>query len=127
MRRFVPVVALFLLAACGDADIESAKQQAADWGGQAIGAATDVVDTRTACMLAGQSEAFCGCVQTRLGSDLTREHVESLTDVIGRAASGEGLEAAAEGVSSADPAVRDAIVQCATNAAVQGALGEGEN
>lgn len=127
MRRFVPVIALLLLAACGDADIEGAKQQAAEWGGQAIGAATDVVDTRTACMLAGQSEAFCGCVQTRLGSDLTREHVEALTDVIGRAASGGSLEAAAESVANTDPAVRDAIVSCATNAAVQSALGEGGN
>jgi hypothetical protein len=74
----------FVLAACGDApDFKQMKQGAADLGGQALEAASGAVDTRTACMLAGQSEVFCGCVQDRLGSKMTGEHLTTLKKVVG--------------------------------------------
>ncbi|WP_325062458.1 hypothetical protein [Vitreimonas sp.] len=94
-------------------------------GGQALEAATGAVDTRTACVLAGQSEAFCGCVQERLGSRITREHVDAITGVARDALSGEGMEAAARTAENIDPATRDALIQCATQTAIQGALGDG--
>jgi hypothetical protein len=117
-----------LLCACDvPSNLEDAKQQAADIGGQVLDTARGAVDTRTACMLAGQSEAFCGCVQERLGPQITEEHVTAITTVAREALEGRSVEAAAESASNIDPTTRDALVQCATHAAVQGALGgEGE-
>ena len=118
----------FVLAACGDAtDFKQMKQGAADLGGQALEAASGAVDTKTACVLAGQSEIFCGCVQDSLGSEMTGEHLETLKSVVSESLNGAGLQAAVETAGGVDAETRDALVQCATNAAVQGALGEAGN
>jgi len=131
MRILTALAALALLSACDvPSDLEEAKQQAADIGGQVIDTARGAVDTRTACMLAGQSEAFCGCVQDRLGSEITEEHVTAITTVARETLEGRSVEAAAESTSNIEPATRDALVQCATHAAIQGAIGseaEGAN
>jgi hypothetical protein len=128
MRLLTALAALALLSACDvPSNLEEAKQQAADIGGQVVDTARGAVDTRTACMLAGQSEAFCGCVQERLGPEITEEHVTAITTVARETLEGRSVEAAAESASNIDPTTRDALVQCATHAAVQGALGgEGE-
>jgi hypothetical protein len=129
MRILTALAALALLIACDvPSNLEEAKQQAADIGGQVVDTARGAVDTRTACMLAGQSEAFCGCVQERLGPQITEEHVTAITTVARETLEGRSVEAAAESASNIDPTTRDTLVQCATHAAVQGALGgEGAN
>jgi hypothetical protein len=127
MRLLAALSALALLAACDVPDVEQIQQQASEIGGQAIEAARGAVDTRTACMLAGQSEAFCGCVQERLGPEITQEHLDAITGVARRTVEGEGLETAAQEAQNIDPTTREALVQCATHAAVQGVIGEAGN
>ncbi len=121
--------AALALAACGDiaADLEQAKQGAVDLGQSALEMGAGAVDTRTACLLAGQSEALCGCVQERLGPDITPEHVEALTEVVRASLDGRGIEAAAQSAEGVDAATREALVQCTTNAAIQGVVGESAN
>jgi len=111
----------------GEQILQPVKQGALDLGGQALEAASGAVDTKTACMLAGQNEAFCGCVQDSLGSKITGEHLEALKTVVGESLSGEGLSAAIEKAGSVDAPTRQALVQCATTAAVEGALAEAGN
>jgi len=129
MMRTVLIGGLaFALAACGDGtNFQQMKQGAADLGGQAVKAASSAVDTRTACMLAGQSEVFCGCVQDGLGPEMTGEHLETLKNIVSESLNGEGLQSAVEKAGGLDAGTRDALVQCATKAAVQGALGEAGN
>jgi len=122
MRILITLAAILALAACD----EQATQDMAKLGGQALEAASGAVDTRTACVLAGQSEAFCGCVQERLGARITREHLEDVTGVVTEAVRSGSIEGAARGASNIDPATRDALIQCATTSAVQGMLGEGQ-
>lgn len=125
MRTLTALVALIALSACDAPELDQAKQDLASIGGQVIASASGAVDTRSACMLAGQSEAFCGCVQERMGSRITPEHIEAITSVARDALGGEGMENAARTAQNIDPATRDALIQCATHAAVQGALGTG--
>jgi hypothetical protein len=127
MRILAAFAALALLSACDVPNLEEAQQHAENIGGQAMDAARGAVDTRTACVLAGQSEAFCGCVQERLGSEITEEHLTAITTVVRDTIQGASVEAAAESASNIEPATRDALVQCATHAAVQGAIGEAGN
>jgi len=128
MRTVLVTGLAFALAACGDAaDFQQVKQGALDLGGRALEAASGAVDTQTACVLAGQSEAFCGCVQESLGAELSGEHLEMLKNVVSESLNGDGLQAALETSGSLDAETRDALVQCATNAAVEGALGEAGN
>jgi formylmethanofuran:tetrahydromethanopterin formyltransferase len=118
--------AAFALGACGDiaANVEQAKQGAIELGQDALEVGAGAVDTRTACLLAGQSEALCGCVQERLGRDITPEHVEILTEVVRASLDGQGVEAATQSAEGVDAATREALLQCATTAAIQGAMGE---
>lgn len=128
MRTVLVAGFAFALAACGDsADFQQVKQGALDLGGQALQAASGAVDTKTACVLAGQSEGFCGCVQDSLGPEISGEHLEILKSVASESLSGQGLQTALETSGGIDAETRDALVQCATNAAVQGALGEAGN
>ncbi len=129
MMRTVLVAGLALvLAACGDAaDLQNVKQGALDLGGQALEAASGAVDTKTACVLAGQSEVFCGCVSDSLGAELTGEHLETLKNVVSESLNGQGLQSAVETAGGVDAETRDALVQCATEAAVQGAISEAGN
>lgn len=128
MRTFLVTGFALVLAACGDgADLQQVKQGALDLGGQALDAASGAVDTKTACILAGQSEVFCGCVQDTLGAEITGEHLEAVKNVVSESLSGAGLPAAIEKAGGVDPQTREALVQCATKAAVEGALGEAGN
>jgi hypothetical protein len=125
MRTLIALAALFTLAACDASNLEQAQEDMAKLGGQAIDMASSAVDTRTACVLAGQSEAFCGCVQERLGARVTREHVEDITGVVTEAVQSGSIEGAARSAENIDPTTRDALIQCAANTAVQGIIGEG--
>ena len=119
--------ATLALAACGDVsnDIQRAKQGAIEAGQDVLDAGADVLDTRTACLLAGQSEAFCGCLSERLGSDITPEHVEALSAAVRATLEGQTLENASQATEGVDAATREALVQCATRAAIEGAVTEG--
>lgn len=125
MRTIAALAALIALSACDASNLEQAQQDMAKLGGQAIDVASSAVDTRTACVIAGQSEAFCGCVQERLGARITREHVEDITGVVTSAVQSGSIEGAARSASDIDPTTRDALIQCAANTAVQGMIGEG--
>ncbi len=119
--------AALALAGCGDinAEIDRAKQGAIEAGQDALTAGADVLDTRTACVLAGQSEAFCGCLSERLGSDITPEHVEAVSAAVRATLEGQTLETASQAAEGVDAATREALVQCATRAAIEGAVTEG--
>jgi hypothetical protein len=125
MRALAFLAMFSVLAACGDvqvpSDLEQAKEGAINLGQQAAEAASNVVDTRMACTLAGQSEAFCGCLQDRIGPRIRPEHIEAVTNVIRGTLNGEGVQATIEGAQGIDQPTREALLQCATNAAVQGA------
>lgn len=125
MRSFAALAALFVLSACDAPNLEQAGQDLATIGGQALETASAAVDTRTACMLAGQSDAFCGCVQERLGARITREQIEDVTGVVGEAVQSGSLEGAAQSTENIDPTTREALLQCSTHAAVQNVLGAG--
>jgi hypothetical protein len=127
MRILATLAALFVLSACDAADLQQAGQDLASVGGQALETASGAVDTKTACMIAGQSDAFCGCVQERLGTRITPAHIEDVTSVVGEAMQSGSIEGAAQSAQNIDPVTREALLQCATHAAVQGALGAGEN
>ncbi|MBL8536475.1 MAG: hypothetical protein JNM59_03635 [Hyphomonadaceae bacterium] len=125
MRVLILAAALCGLVACGDAqlpaDLDRAKESAINLGQEAVEAASSVVDTRTACTLAGQSDAFCGCLQTRLGPQIRQEHIEALTNVIRGTLNGDGVQATIESAQGIDQPTREALLQCATSAAVEGA------
>lgn len=127
MRIVAALAALFVLSACDAADVRQAGQDLAKAGEQALETASSAVDTRTACMLAGQSDGFCSCVQTRLGSRITPEQIDDVTSVVTEAVQSGSIEGAAQSAQNIDPATREALLQCTTQAAVQGALGGGEN
>lgn len=127
MRIVAAFAALFVLSACDAADVRQAGQDLAAVGGQALETASGAVDTRTACMLAGQSDAFCGCVQERLGARITPAQIEDVTSVVTEAVQSGSIEGAAQSAQNIEPATREALLQCTTHAAVQGALGGGEN
>lgn len=128
-RTLLLTAAAFALAACGDlgASLEEANQGAAEIAQETLEAGMGAVDTQTACVLAGQTEAFCGCVAERLGPDLTVEHVAALRDAVAASVSGEGSEASGESAQPIDAATRQALVQCATRAAIDGAAGDTGN
>lgn len=131
VRVLFAAAAFVGLAACGDlnADLERAKRGAVELGQEALNAGAEVLDTRSACLLAGQSASFCGCLSERLGPDLTAEHVEVLTDMVRASVSSETPADAAEGAQSPslESQSREAIVACATRAAIEGAVTEGPN
>lgn len=77
--------------------------------------------------LAGQSEAFCGCVAERLGPNITSENLETLRVAIETSINGEVLDASPASGEPADAATREALIQCATRSAVQGAIGDTGN
>lgn len=120
MRIFTALITALALAACDAAEVDQAKQ---DIASRVLESATNVVDTRTACTFAGQSEAFCGCMQERVGPRITREHIDAITGVTREALSGEGMESAARAAEHVDPQTRDALIQCAARTAIEAGTG----
>ena len=96
---------------------------AVDVAGDAARVAGSALDTRTACQLAGQSAAFCGCLATRLGPDLDSKAIEAMASVLTEAAGGS-LQGALDQATNIDPATREAVTACAVEGAVAGAVGE---
>jgi hypothetical protein len=113
IRTAFAIAAIFALAGCDQA-FQMAGQVAKDAKEQVVAS----VDTKTACTLAGQSEAFCGCIQTELGATLTKETLDSAVSVIKTSIGGD-VGKAAESATNIDPKTREALTKCA----VQGAIG----
>lgn len=128
MRVFQALAAsgILALAACGDlsGDIERAKQGALEAGEEALSAGMEQVDTRTACLLAGQSEAFCGCLSERLGDNLTPEQVGALAEAIRSTVSGQPADTAAEPSEDMNAHTREALIQCTVASGIESATSE---
>jgi formylmethanofuran:tetrahydromethanopterin formyltransferase len=118
--RALAALALLALAACGEppAAVKDLKEAAGAAAQDAIKVAASTVDTQTACTLAGQSEAFCGCLQTELGPQIAPEHVETVGRVLKETLGGKGIEAAATEATGIDPKTRQALISCATKGAI---------
>jgi hypothetical protein len=129
MRAFIFAIAVVALAGCGEAPeaLTQAKQEAAALAKEAASAAAGAVDTRTACVVAGQSAAFCGCLQDELGPRIKGEHVEAVTAVLRRPIAGEPIADAAKSAPTIDAPTRAALVQCAAKGAVSEAASEAAN
>ena len=101
----------------------AAKTAANDAMAEAGLAPGGLMTTQNACLIAGQSEVFCGCLSTELGPKLDASHIEGLTQAIVTSASGDAA-AAVKDASNVDPTTRAALVKCGTRAAISGAIGQ---
>jgi hypothetical protein len=130
MRLLIPCF-LFTLAACGSPEVGAAAQElknaakaaAGDAMAEAGFAAGGILTTQNACLLAGQSEAFCGCISTQLGNTLDERHLASLAPALKASLSGDVTSALKE-ASNIDPETRTALATCGTRAAIAGAIGQ---
>lgn len=116
-------LAALLLTSCEGAG-SAAKQSAGDFAKEAMKTASGMVGVKSACTLAGQSEAFCGCVDERLGSKLDAGQIDAVSKVIVATVRTGSITAAAESADGLGPETRQALVQCAARAAVTGVVGE---
>ena len=111
------------LAACDNAG-SAIKASAGDFAKEATRTASGMVSLKTACTVAGQSEAFCGCVQDQLGSKVDATQLRGVTEVIVETVKTGTLEGAAQNSQALSPETRTALVQCAARATIAGAVGE---
>lgn len=127
MRIGLLATAALALAACSDinTEIDRAKQGAIEVGQDVLNAGADVLDTRTACLLAGQKEAVCGCLSERLGPDITPEHMRALTTAVRASLGGQAPESASRASNGVETATQEALLRCATRAAIEAAAPEG--
>lgn len=127
------VVAAMALAGCGPSQDTSAqetatsvikdlKSSAVSVAGDAAKSVGDVLDTKMVCQLAGQSEAFCGCLQGQLGPKLKPEHIDAVTAIVKTSIDGS-IESAVKTATSLDPKTRSGLVSCAAKAAISEAIG----
>lgn len=125
--RVLSLAAMLALAACGDlsGDLERAKHGAIEAGQDALSAGMEQVDTRTACLLSGQSEVFCTCLSERLGDDISPEQIAALADAVRSTLSGDRADATTEASETLNAQTREALVQCSVQAGIEGAAGEG--
>jgi hypothetical protein len=127
MRRVLASVVLASLAlgAMALAGCEQVADMAATAKKEAVKVAGDLVDTQTACTLAGQNEAFCGCLQTELGPRIEPAHLDAIVRIARETLTGGGVEKAVDGAASMDQKTKDALVKCSVRGAIGGAV-EGE-
>ena len=115
------------LTACGQAPNETAetmkelKSSAVSVAGDAAKAVGEVLDTKLACQLAGQSESFCGCLQSELGPKLKAEHIDAVTAIVKTSIDGS-IQSAVQTATSLDPKTRNGLVSCAAKAAISDAI-----
>jgi hypothetical protein len=101
------------VAVCGGA-VLAAEVDAA----KAVG---EVLDTKLVCQLAGQSESFCGCLQSELGPKLKAEHIDAVTAIVKTSIDGS-IQSAVQTATSLDPKTRNGLVSCAAKAAISDAI-----
>ncbi len=123
LRLSLIALAGLALASCDNAG-SALKTSAGDFAKEATRTASGMVSLKTACTVAGQSEAFCGCVEERLGTRLDPAQLNGVTDVIIEAVKTGSLEGAAQNATAVPPETRTALVQCAARATVAGVVGE---
>jgi hypothetical protein len=134
MKKLALIATPFLflaLAACGSPEVgavtselkAAAKTAAGDAMAEAGLAAGGLMTTQNACLLAGQSEVFCGCLSTELGNKLDASHIESLTTALKTGLGGD-LKGALKDANNIDPDTRAALTKCGTRAAISGAIGQ---
>ncbi|OYU52703.1 MAG: hypothetical protein CFE27_04930 [Alphaproteobacteria bacterium PA1] len=121
------LTAALALSACGQAPNEAAatvkelKSSAVSVAGDAAKAVGEVLDTKLVCQLAGQSESFCGCLQTELGPKLKPEHIDAVTAIVKTSIDGS-IQSAVQTATSLDPKTRNGLVSCAAKAAISDAI-----
>lgn len=121
------VIASLALNACGQAPNETAetmkelKSSAVSVAGDAAKAVGEVLDTKLVCQLAGQSESFCGCLQSELGPKLKAEHIDAVTAIVKTSIDGS-IQSAVQTATSLDPKTRNGLVSCAAKAAISDAI-----
>jgi hypothetical protein len=131
MKNLVIGLALLALTACGSPEVgaatselkSAAKSAASDAMAEAGLAAGGLLTTQNACLLAGQSEVFCGCLGAELGNKLDAKHIEGLTPAIKASLSGD-IQGALKEAGGIDPDTRAALAKCGTRAAIAGAVGQ---
>lgn len=116
-------LAALVLSGCEGAGT-AVKQSAGEFAKEAAQTAGGMVGVKTACTLAGQSEAFCGCVDDRLGSKLDAGQLDALSKVVVETVRTGSIDAAVQSADALSPETRQALAQCAARAAVTGVLGE---
>jgi hypothetical protein len=134
MKKFSAFAAPFMflaLVACGSPEVgavtselkAAAKSAASDAMAEAGLAAGGLMTTQNACLLAGQSEVFCGCLSTELGNELDASHIEGLTTAL-KASLGGDIKGAVKEAGGIDPETRTALAKCGARAAISGAIGQ---
>jgi hypothetical protein len=130
MKHFLPAIlltSLLTLSACGQAPNETAatvkelKSSAVSVAGDAAKAVGEVLDTKLVCQLAGQSESFCGCLQSELGPKLKAEHIDAVTAIVKTSIDGS-IQSAVKTATSLDPKTRNGLVSCAAKSAISDAI-----
>jgi hypothetical protein len=106
-----PLVALALLG-CGEGGLAGMKDAATEAAAGAANVAAQFVTTEQACLATGQNQAFCGCLQTRLGERLTPAQIDAVKGLIQEGLR-TGVQGAANSATTIDPTTRDAVVGCA--------------
>ena len=101
----------------------AAKTATGDIVQEATAAAGGLMSTTNACLLAGQSQAFCGCLGTEMGQTLDAKHIEGLTGAVKAGLSGD-VDAALKEAKEIDPETRKALTTCAARAAISGVVGQ---
>jgi hypothetical protein len=115
------------LSGCGQDPSETAatmkelKSSAVSVAGDAAKAVGDVLDTKLICQLAGQSESFCGCLQSELGPKLKAEHIDAVTAIVKTSIDGS-IQSAVQTATSLDPKTRNGLVSCAAKSAISDAI-----
>jgi hypothetical protein len=130
LKPFVILVCFLGLSACGSPEVGAAKDElksaakaaVGDAVGEASAMAAGLLDTKNACLVAGQSEAFCGCLSTELGPNLDDTHMATLKEALKTGLKGD-IGEALKGASNVDPETRSALAKCGTRAAISGAMG----
>ncbi len=123
LRIGLVIFACLTMAACDNAG-SALKTGVGDFAKEATRTASGLVSVKTACTVAGQSEAFCGCVQDQVGSKLDARQLQGITEVMLETVKTGTLEGAAEGSKALTPETRRALIQCAARGAVAGVVGE---
>jgi hypothetical protein len=131
MKNIFLGLALLALTACNSPEVgaasgelkAAAKSAASDAMAEAGLAAGGLVTTQNACLLAGQSDVFCGCIAGELGNKLDADHIANLTPAIKASLEGD-IQGALKEAGNIDPDTRAALVKCGTRAAIAGAVGQ---
>jgi hypothetical protein len=125
--RYLAPLALMALIGCNSPEVGAAtselKSAAKAAMKEATGVAGGLMTTTNACLIAGQSEALCGCLGTELGEELDAKHIEGLTTSLKTGLGGD-LKGALKDAGAIDPDTRAALTKCGTRAAISGAIGQ---